>query len=311
MKTETVLYFRQSPGELKERLPSHLRFLAKYLKEALPHEARADLELTPAQLAAVVEWGNTRVNGASLLSVAGLYPLYERQELGETYAEFYRGYDYEPSPVLNPTLAFEARWSCTHCDRVDLTQVGPLEVQKISPVADLQLTETGEVLLASRFSDVAKSAGVSVRPLFAQPAFVQLMTPLAVKLVNVFPLFAVGKACPGCGRVSIDRSDLPEGKGDGGSTEVTITQAYPLTLQPGFEVIAQSVEVLFWRGYVSREARHVVGERLDMLSHTSWASGQRIVVIHLALVDALLGHGARLPALRPVIIPEIATTAPA
>jgi hypothetical protein len=311
MKTETVLYFRQSPGELKERLPGHLRFLAKYLKEGLPHEARADLELTPAQLAAVVEWGNTRINGASLLCVAGLYPLYERQELGETYAEFYRGYDYEPPPVLNPSSAFEARWSCTHCDRVDLSQIGPLEVEKISPVADLQLTQTGEVLLASRFVDVARSAGVSVRPLFAQPAFVQLITPPTVKLIKAFPLFAVGRACAGCRRVSYDRSDLPDGKGDAGSTGLTITQAYPLTLQPGSEVLAQSLEVLFWRGYVSTEARHVVGERLDLLSHTSWASGQTIVVIKLALVDTLLAHGARLPALRPVIIPELDTTASA
>ena len=303
MHTKALLSFRRPPADIRARLPSELRFLGPELKEFGAGRARADLELSSSQQASVIEWGRTRVEGATLLRMARLDHRYERRELGNGHAELFRDPQFEPPHVLNLTSAFEARWSCTHCDRVALSQVGPLEVTDTTPETDIQLTETYQVLVPSRFAAVAERAGTTVRPLLSRTDFVQLVVPPTVTLAPVFPLFAVGVACPGCGRISYDRSDRVEGCLEvDGKTGLTVAQEWPLNLDVGPVAIARSREPLSWRGYITAEARHVVGERLDMVSNTAWASGETINLVMLTLVDALLRAGARPPPLRPIAV---------
>jgi hypothetical protein len=312
MHTKALLYFRRPPEELKARLPSELGFLATALTDAGRGESRANLELSPSQLSAIVEWGRTRVGDATLLIIARLDHRYERRELGDDYAELFRDHQFEPPQVLNLTSAFEARWSCTHCSRVEMTQVGPLEVQGTNSKSDVQLTETYEVLLPSRFVGVAERAGAATRSLLNRADFVQVVASPTVTLISVFPLFAVDKACPGCGHISYDRSDHVEGRlAVDGKTGLTVAQEWPLTVNAGRELVARSRAPLSWRGVVAAEARHMVGERLDMVANSAWATGVTVNVVKLALVDALLRAGARLPPLRPVVLAkEAVTTSP-
>ena len=303
MHTKALLYFRRPPEELKARLPSELGFLALALSDAGRRESRANLEVSSSQLSAIVEWGRTLVGDATLLISARLDHRYERRELGDDAAELFRDPQFEPPQVLNLTSAFEARWSCTHCTRVEMSQVGPLEVEGTNPDSDVQLTETYDVLLPSRFAGVAGHLGASIRPLLNRADFVQLVASPTVTLSPVFPLFAVEEACPGCGRISYDRSDHLEGRlSEGGKTGLTVTQDWPLTLNAGRELVARSREPLSWRGVVAAEAKHVVGERLDMVRNTAWATGVAVNVVRLALVDVLLRAGACMPPLRPVVL---------
>jgi hypothetical protein len=309
MRTRALLYFRRPPWELKARLPAGLQFLAPKLTEVGPGRTRADLELSPAQFSELVEWGRTRVGGATLLRIARLDHRYERQELGSDHAELFRDPSNDSAEVRNPSSAFEARWICTHCDRVDMTQVGPLEVEGTNSDADLQLTETYEVLLASQFANVAERANASVRPLLGRVDFVQLVAPPTVTLLPIFPLFAVGEACPGCGRFSYDRSDQVEGQlSVDEDTGLTIAQEWPLTLNAGVEAIARSKERVAWRGTETEEPRHVIGEALDLLKTRGWDSGVTVNIVGLKLVDALLRAGARMPPLRPILKPQAGAT---
>ena len=338
MRTKGLFYFRLQQAELVARLPSGLQFLVPALQPYGPGITRANADVTPSQLAAVIEWGRTRVSSSTVLRIARLDNRYERQELGDGHAELFRDPQYEPPQVLNLTSAFEARWSCTNCSRVDMSQIGALEVEDINPDVDLQLTETYEVLLASRFRAVAERAGARVRPLSSRQEFVQLLAIPTVTFVPVFPVCPIDEACPGCGRISYDRSDYVEGglftEGD---TGLTVAQQWPLTLELGTgfnarhlsdvlsaldddevvlelggqrgprspadpEAVGSSRERLGWRGTVAAERRHVVGQPVDMVEERVWESGETVVVVRLTLLDALLLAGARIPALRPVVM---------
>ena len=186
-----------------------------------------------------------------------------------------------------------------------MSQVGALVVDGINSDVDVQLTETYEVLLPSRLASIAERAGATIRPLQGRKDFVQLIATPSVTLVPVFPLATVDDPCPGCGRITSDRSDYVEGvlfaEGD---TALTVAQEWPLTLHPGPEVLGKSKERIGWRGEVSEEKRHVVGQQLDMEKEKDWVSGETVVVVSLTLIDALLGAGARIPSLRPVVMAD-------
>lgn len=301
MRTKALLYFRLPLAALVARLPDNLRFLATAFQPYGPRITRANVDVTPPQVEAVIQWGRTRVGDSTVLRIARLDQRYDRQELGEGHVELFRDFQFEPPQVLNVTTAFEARWSCTNCNRVDMSQVGALEVDGINPDVDIQLTETYEVLLRSRLANIAARAGAIVRPLGGRQEFVQLMASPTVTLVPVFPLSPVDEACPGCGRITCDRSDYVEGGlFSEGDTALTVAQEWPLTLHAGLDVVGKSKERIGWRGVVSEEKRHVVGQQLDMVEEKAWVSGETVVVVRLTFVDALLGAGALIPSLRPV-----------
>ncbi len=186
-----------------------------------------------------------------------------------------------------------------------MSQVGALVVDGINPDVDVQLTETYEVLLPSRLASTAERAGAAIRPLQGRKDFVQLMATPTVTLVPVFPLAMVDDPCPGCGRITSDRSDYVEGVlfADG-DTGLTVAQEWPLTLHPGPDVLGKSKDRIGWRGEVSDEKKHAVGQQLDMEKEKDWVSGETVVVVKLTLVDALLGAGARIPSLRPAVMAD-------
>ena len=301
MRTQALVYFRLPPKELTARLPNELWFLATDFIEWLDG-TRLNRELDPETLSLLIQWGRARVGGATVLSGVRLDHRYERDELNGDHAELFQDMQYEPATVLNAASAYEGRWSCTHCDRVALSQIGPLEVENINLGVDLQVAANDEVLLRSTYASVAAQAGTTVRPLFGRQDFVQVIAPPTVTLTPVFPLMAVGSACPGCGRTTYDRSDRVEGGGPiDRATGLIINQEWPLTLEVERDALGQSRERVNWRGRVSREPRHLVGERVDLVENPSWQVGKFINVVRLTLLDALLAAGASMPDLGPLI----------
>ncbi len=301
MRTQALLYFRLSPKELAARLPNELRFLGTDFIQWLDG-TRLNRELDPETLSLLIQLGRARIGGATVLSGVRLDHRYGRDELNGDHAELLQDIQYEPAVVLNAVSAYEGRWSCTHCDRVALSQIGPLELENINLGVDLQVAANDEVVLRSSYASAAAQAGATVRPLVGRQDFVQVMAPPTVTLIPVFPLLAIGSACPGCGRVTYDRSDKVEGGGPiDRATGLVINQEWPLTVEVGLEAFGQSRERVNWRGKVRQEPRHVVGERVDLVENTSWQVGSSINVLRLTLIDALLRAGASMPDLGPLI----------
>jgi hypothetical protein len=157
------------------------------------------------------------------------------------------------------------------------------------------------LLLARRLASVAEQAGAEVRGLVGRSDFVHVVTPDAVNLRPVFPLFQVMEPCPGCGRAAYDRSDQVEGRLAFGEDDVGLSVAkdWPLMLEVMDAPAARCRDVIGWRGYY-QGGRHEAGAEFSMLRETAWTSGWYVVFLGLPFVDALLSQGATGLSLRPV-----------
>ena len=300
MRTRALIQFRLPRAALGSALPEPLQSLASVARDGSPGRSQAIVDLAPGQLQALVRWGRERVGERTRVRIIRLTHIYEPGELGPGPVELFSNPSLEPPEVLNRETAVEARWSCAHCDRLELKQIGPLEVTSVESDADAQITSSCETLLTERFAETARRLGAETLPVLGVEGLVQLVTPALVQLAPVFPLFPVVDLCPGCGRQSHDRSDEVEGSlFSDGETGFVVAQEWPLTVERTSEVVGQATEPLGWRGRVSDKPLHRPGERLEPGQLARWSSGRRPTFLSFPLWRALLGEGARLPYGRP------------
>lgn len=301
MRIRALLQFRLSRAQLAAALPGPLRWIAETARDEGPSFSQAEVDIGQDPLDELLRWGRVRAGEVTRLRMARLSHAWTRDELGQGLVEIETPRDREPPELVNPERALVARWSCACCDRIDLEQVGPLEVQDLDPGTDLQVTDTRHVLLAARLRGIAEQQGAATRPLAGTVQAVQLVTPPSIQVAPVFPLVRVGEPCSCCGRQTFDRSDRVEGSlSTDGATGLVVAQEWPLTVEPTVLVAGQSAEPLGWRGRVSREPIHQEGRALDPAQLRTFRSGIRPAFVSLTLRDALAAAGARLPPLRPV-----------
>jgi len=300
MRTRALVQFRLPRAALGSALPESLRSLAAAAQDGSPGRSQAIVDLAPGQLQALVRWGREGVGERTRVRIIRLTHIYEPDELGPGPVELFSNPSLEPPEVLNRESAVEARWSCAHCDRLELRQIAPLEVTSAESDADAQITSSCDTLLTERFAGTARRLGAETLPVLGVKGLVQLVTPARIRIAPVFPLFPVVDRCPGCGRQSHDRSDEVEGNlFSDGETGFVVAQEWPLTVEPTAEAVGQATEPLGWRGRVSDEPLHRPGERLEPGQLASWTSGRRPVFLGFPLWRALLAEGARLPFGRP------------
>ena len=300
MRTQALLYFRLSPKELAARLPNELRFLGTDFIQWLDG-TRLNRELDPETLSLLIHLGRARIGGATVLSGVRLDHRYGRDELNGDHAELLQDIQDEPAVVLNAVSAYEGRWSCTHCDRVAVSQIGPLELENINLGVDLQVAANDEVVLVVPMP--ARQRRLADRSAAGRPA--RLRPGDGTSDRHTHPCLSASGYWLGLPRLwpaTYDRSDKVEGGGPiVRATGLVINQEWPLTVEVGLDAVGQSRERVNWRGNVSQEPRHVVGERVDLVENTSWQVGKFINVLRLTLIDALLRAGASMPDLGPLI----------
>jgi hypothetical protein len=81
MRTRAFIQMRGTSTELIRRLPESLAFLARVLKDSTAWSkplAKAEVEVTPSELAEVLRFGRQRIKGQTILRVARLYERYDR-----------------------------------------------------------------------------------------------------------------------------------------------------------------------------------------------------------------------------------------
>ena len=66
--------------------------------------------------------------------------------------------------VINAAEAYVGRWTCSHCDRVELDQRGPLAVGWTGRPRDMEATESGELLVRSELAPILEASGCGPTP---------------------------------------------------------------------------------------------------------------------------------------------------
>ncbi len=289
--------FRGTPAAVKSALSADLAFLAPHI-HSVRGTTRAQVEPTPEQSARIVAWGRTRVDGGTLAQAIRLDEHFERSDLeGQTLVELTLPLSGEMPQVIHAEKAYVGRWTCPHCDRVELGQRSALAIEWTEPPRDLELTASGELLVRQELEEVFRQAGIETRPVQGRDQVRQVMVGRTADLdPSRFPL-SLGRTCPGCGRATIDRSaDVVGSFQDSQGSGLWVSRVFPLTIGPkglAGASVAAFREPLEWNGLVTEEARHVPGELFDMSVETAWTSpGIRPVFVRAELLRHLFDRGA-------------------
>lgn len=220
-----TLRFRGSSLVLRRSFPPELAFLSRQLRsldgpEVPPAEriCTAHVRVTPEQAEGIVAWGRMRgVDGRTLLATATFDERWTARELADaTVVELTRAPTVEAPPVVGRSQSHHARWACSHCDRLRLEQVGPLEPVLDEPAEveilhrarpELLLTDGGELIASSRLRPVLEAHGLELRPLVGTRSWLQILVKARARLVAVPPLEARGAPCAGCGQAPLVRAE--------------------------------------------------------------------------------------------------------
>ncbi|MGZ6028315.1 MAG: hypothetical protein ACXWK5_02755 [Myxococcaceae bacterium] len=313
-----TLRFRGSSLVLRRSFPPELAFLARQLRsldgpEVPPAEriCTAHVRVTPEQADGIVTWGRMRgVDGRTLLASATFDERWTSRELLDAaVVELVRAPAVEAPAVVGRSQSHLARWSCSHCDRLRLDQVGPLEPVLDEPAEvellhrarpELLLTDAGELIASSRLRAVFEAQGLETRPLVGTRSFHQIQVVARARLVTVPPLETHGPVCSGCGLAPLVRAE-----GGGLSDGVLVlrrphwTVARPLP--PGV-ALAWSEQRIGFAAAVHGGPVHPMGAPVDLALHPGLfaAQGAHILLASPALACALSDAQAGGLEVRPV-----------
>ena len=313
-----TLRFRGSSLVLRRSFPPELAFLARQLRsldgpEVPPTEriCTAHVRVAPEQAEGIVAWGRMRgVDGRTLLASATFDERWTARELADTaVVELARAPAVDAPAVVGRSQSHLARWACSHCDRLRLDQVGPLEPVLDEPAdvellhrarPELLLTAGGELIASSRLRHLLEAQGLATRPLVGTRSWLQVLVEARARLVAVPPLEARGPACVGCGQAPLVRAE-------GGELAAGVlvlrrprwTVARPLP--PGV-ALAWSEQRIGFTGAVHAGPAHPMGAPLDLALHPGLfaAQGAPVLLASPALACALADAQAGGLEVRPV-----------
>ncbi len=314
-----TLRFRGSPLALRDRFPAELAGIARQLRsldgpEVPPNEriSTAYVQVTPEQAEAILAWGRMRmVDGQTLLASATFEERWRPHELADASAvELVRAPAVDPPTVLGRGRSHLARWACSHCDRIRLEQVGPLEVLLDEPAdvelvhrarPELLLTDAAELLASSRLRPVFEAHGLGTLPVVGTRSWVQVLVDASVRLALAPPLEAHGPECPACGLEPVVRAEGPE-LADG----VRIFRSRPWRLalpRPPRVALAVSEQRIGFTGRVHGVPAHARGAPVDpdLQPGLVAAQGAPVLLASPALARALADAAAGGLEVRPVL----------
>jgi len=327
MELWLTLRFRGAPLGLRDRLPSELAFLGRQLRSldgpALAPSERtssAHVQVTPEQAEAILAWGRVRgVDGRTLLVGARFEERWTARELaGAPAVELARPASLDAPVVVGRSRSHQARWACSHCDRIRWDQVGDLELALEEPAEvellhrarpELLLTQAGELVVAARLRHVLERHGLRTRPVSGTRSWVQVVLETAARIAPVAPLEVQANACPGCGLQPLGRSDAARTLDPTGALRVlrTVPWRLSLPLRPGVS-LGWSEERIGFSGSVRDRPAHAMGAPLDLDLHPGLfaAQGAPVLFASIALACALADVEAGGLEVRPVRSAETA-----
>ena len=196
VRLSVSMTFRGSPAEVRAALPADLGFLGPHVKR-VRGMTRARLDIAPGQADRIVQWASTPTAVGALGSAIRFDDRFEVADLdGPSVVELTRPLDGEMPEVINAAEAYVGRWTCSHCDRVELDQRGPLAVAWTGQPRSLEPTESGELLVRSELAPILEASGMRTRALDGSDRVKQVVLPRS--------------ADSGCPEVSaLDRPEVP------------------------------------------------------------------------------------------------------
>ena len=313
-----TLRFRGSALVLRRSFPPELAFLARQLRsldgpEVPPTEriCTAHVRVSPEQAEGIVAWGRMRgVDGRTLLASATFDERWTARELSDAaMVELARAPAVDAPAVVGRSQSHLARWTCSHCDRLRLDQVGPLEPVLDEPPdvellhrarPEVLLSDGGELLVSSRLRPLVEAHGVATRPVLGTRSWVQVVVEARARLVAVAPLEARGPACVGCGLASLVRA---EGRELAAGVLVLRRPRWTVArpLPPGV-ALSWSEQRIGFTGAVHGGPTHPMGAPLDLALHPGLfaAQGAPVLLASPALACALADAQAGGLEVRPI-----------
>ena len=243
--------FRKSAQQVRELLPPALSFLADGLTDdtrvSALQSVLSAIPVTESQLVEIQKWGVQSTDTGTLALGITIVREYDAVEMEQFPLLEFSGALNQYCEVENWVEAYQGRWECGTCRRVDWEQVRHLQVAPF-PAVDFQRTNLGGWIISPVVQRILDEIGllgqgVILRPLLDERRYKQLIVENVLPVALVPPLVAK-EICPECSLpMSLTRSPARELIGNG-EQGMVINERIPLTVQTERKICGDALDSL-------------------------------------------------------------------